>query len=39
VASNVERAELVALCSVLSLIDRNMGERAAREGTVAESVA
>ena len=37
--ARVERPELVALCSVLSLIDRHMAERAAREEGLAEAVA
>ena len=36
--ARVERPELVALCAAVSLIDRHMAERAAREGTLAEAV-
>ena len=34
-----DTAELVALCSVMSLIDRNMAGRASREEAIAEAVA
>ncbi len=37
--ARIEQPELVALCSVLALIDRHMAERAAREGGLAEAVA
>ena len=36
--ARIEHAELVALCSVLALIDRHMAERAARQETIAEAV-
>ena len=34
----VEPHELAALAAVMSLVDRHMAERAAREGTIAEAV-
>ena len=34
-----DTAALVALCSVMSLVDRHMADRATREGTLAEAVA
>ena len=34
-----DTAELVALCSLMSLVDRHMADRATREGTLAEAVA
>ena len=37
--ARIERHELVALVAVMSLVDRHMAERAAREGTLAEAVA
>jgi hypothetical protein len=37
--ARIGQPELVALCSVLALIDRHMAERAAREGTLAEAIA